>query len=327
MRVMAAVRFCGSRIPSLPTIRTAAFAASSRLALWLCVAVATLFAALADAAGTGLVYQVDGPNGRFYLAGSMHLLHAERAELPTPLERAYRDSASIVMEIDTDDDDAARAGTRLLAAAQLAPEASLPALLGAARWSAVQVALAEAGFDAERASRFEPWGLALLLTQAGFARQGYSPAAGVEQQLTERARRDGKPISGLETAEMQIAMLDGLDMNVQRQMLDLTLEELQELPQMIDELDAAWRAGDLPRLEALLLEGYRQMPELYTALLVERNRRWVSQIHAWPPTSPPRLVLVGALHLVGEQGVPALLQRAGYKTRRLTTDTATRDHP
>jgi hypothetical protein len=277
-----------------------------------------MWAAAASSNGAGLVYQVEGPNGRFYLAGSMHLLHAERASLPAPLERAYRNSASIVMEIDTDDGDAQDAGARLLEAAQLAPDTSLQALLGEARWNTVRTALAEAGFDAERASRFEPWGLALLLTQAGFARQGYTSAAGVEQQLTERARRDGKPISGLETAAMQIALLDGLDMNVQRQMLDLTLEEVQEMPQMLDELDDAWRAGDLQRLEALLLEGYRQMPELYTALLVERNRRWVSQIRAWPTTSPPRLVLVGALHLVGEQGLPALLQRAGYTVERLT---------
>ena len=293
------------------------------LALWLgcflcAVAAVPMWAAAASSNGAGLVYQVEGPNGRFYLAGSMHLLHAERASLPAPLERAYRNSASIVMEIDTDDGDAQDAGARLLEAAQLAPDTSLQALLGEARWNTVRSALAEAGFDAERASRFEPWGLALLLTQAGFARQGYTSAAGVEQQWTERARRDGKPISGLETAAMQIALLDGLDMNVQRQMLDLTLEEVQEMPQMLDELEDAWRAGDLQRLEALLLEGYRQMPELYTALLVERNRRWVSQIRAWPTTSPPRLVLVGALHLVGEQGLPALLQRAGYTVERLT---------
>jgi len=293
------------------------------LTLWLgcflCAFTAVpMWATAASSNGAGLVYQVEGPNGRFYLAGSMHLLHAERASLPAPLERAYRNSASIVMEIDTDDGDAQDAGARLLEAAQLAPDTSLQALLGEARWNTVRSALAEAGFDAERASRFEPWGLALLLTQAGFARQGYTSAAGVEQQLTERARRDGKPISGLETAEMQIALLDGLDMNVQRQMLDLTLEEVQEMPQMLDELEDAWRAGDLQRLEALLLEGYRQMPELYTALLVERNRRWVSQIRAWPTTSPPRLVLVGALHLVGEQGLPALLQRAGYTVQRLT---------
>lgn len=293
------------------------------LALWLgcflcAVAAVPMWAAAASSNGAGLVYQVEGPNGRFYLAGSMHLLHAERASLPAPLERAYRNSASIVMEIDTDDGDAQDAGARLLEAAQLAPDTSLQALLGEARWNTVRTALAEAGFDAERASRFEPWGLALLLTQAGFARQGYTSAAGVEQQWTERARRDGKPISGLETAAMQIALLDGLDMNVQRQMLDLTLEEVQEMPQMLDELEDAWRAGDLQRLEALLLEGYRQMPELYTALLVERNRRWVSQIRAWPTTSPPRLVLVGALHLVGEQGLPTLLQRAGYTVQRLT---------
>jgi len=295
--------------------------------LWFYIAVASLFATAAHAAGNGLVFQLDGPNGRFYLAGSMHLLHADRADLPAPLERAYRDSASIVMEVDTDDADAERAGARLLEAAQLAPEVSLPMLLGEARWNAVRAALTEAGFDAERASRFEPWGLALLLTQAGFTRQGYTAAAGVEQQLTERARRDGKPISGLETTQMQIALLDGLEPSVQRQMLDLTLEELQEMPQMLDELDVAWRAGDLPHLEALLLEGYRQMPELYTALLVERNQRWVSQICTWPPAAPPRLVIVGPLHLVGEQGLPTLLQRAGYTIRRLTSSPTTRDQP
>ena len=154
------------------------------LTLWLgcflgAVAAVPMWATAASSNGAGLVYQVEGPNGRFYLAGSMHLLHAERAVLPAPLERAYRKSASIVMEIDTDDSDAQQAGARLLEAAQLAPDASLQALLGEARWNTVRTALAEAGFDAERASRFEPWGLALLLTQAGFARQGYTSAAGV----------------------------------------------------------------------------------------------------------------------------------------------------
>jgi uncharacterized protein YbaP (TraB family) len=75
----------------------------------------------------------------------------------------------------------------------------------------------------------------------------------------------------------------------------------------------------------MLLEGCRQATEPYTAPLVERNRCWVSQIRARPPASPPPLVLVGALHLLGEQGRPKLLQRAGYTVQGLTCGSEVRE--
>jgi uncharacterized protein YbaP (TraB family) len=105
-------------------------------------------------------------------------------------------------------------------------------------------------------------------------------------------------------------------MDEQLQLLDMTLEDIGEMPDTVDELYAAWRAGDLRALDALLLEGYREMPRLYADLVERRNRNWIAPIKALLEQDGDTFVVVGALHLVGEQGVVAMLEREGLKPVR-----------
>ena len=133
--------------------------------------------------------------------------------------------------------------------------------------------------------------------------------------LFRSAARDKKDIGGLETAEFQLSLLDSLPLDEQLQLLDLTLAELDEMPSMVDELYAAWRSGDVRRLDEFLLEGYRETPKLYDDLVDRRNRNWVPQLKALLERGEDTLVVVGALHLVGERGLIALLVREGLQPR------------
>ncbi|MBM4239903.1 MAG: TraB/GumN family protein, partial [Gammaproteobacteria bacterium] len=96
---------------------------------------------------------------------------------------------------------------------------------------------------------------------------------------------------------------------------DMTVAELDEMPAMVDDLYAAWRSGDTKRLDDLLLEGYRETPKLYDDLVDRRNRNWVPQVKALLEREGDTLVVVGALHLVGERGLIALLEREGLQPR------------
>jgi uncharacterized protein YbaP (TraB family) len=93
------------------------------------------------------------------------------------------------------------------------------------------------------------------------------------------------------------------------------LAELDDMPSMVDELYAAWRSGDVRRLDEFLLEGYRETPKLYDDLVDRRNRNWVPQLKALLERGEDTLVVVGALHLVGERGLIALLEREGLQPR------------
>lgn len=264
----------------------------------------------------GLVWSVQGPQGTVYLAGSMHLLRRDRPALPEAIVAAYRESESLVMELDVDDIDDNAMATEMLGAASFADGRTLPIVAGEPRWKAVQPILKNFDFPEAFASSLEPWGLAVMLTSLGYARLGFDPEIGVEKQLQTLAAADRKKISGLETPEFQIALFDSLPMDEQLQLLDLTIAEINELPSMADELYGAWRRGDTQRLAKLLLDGYDEMPKLYADLVDRRNQRWVSQVKTLLEQPGDTLVVVGALHLVGDRGLIALLKREGLKVER-----------
>jgi uncharacterized protein len=149
-------------------------------------------------------------------------------------------------------------------------------------------------------------------------RIGFNPMLGVEMTMTSRAARDGKPIEGLETVDEQLAFLDGLPLDVQSEMLIQTLAEGAALEESIDGVIEAWRNGDMATLEADLLSSIEEQSELSEVLITGRNRRWVEAIVGMLGGDQDYLVIVGALHLVGDDGVPALLEKKGLGIQQLS---------
>ena len=96
------------------------------------------------------------------------------------------------------------------------------------------------------------------------------------------------------------------------------LEDGATVANEVDAIVNAWTAGDTGALENSLLEGLDKAPRLYDALLVQRNRNWVEPIAALRDEPGNHLVVVGAMHLVGEDSVLEMLSEAGVKSRQLT---------
>jgi hypothetical protein len=151
-----------------------------------------------------------------------------------------------------------------------------------------------------------------MLLQLELTQRGFKPELGIEQQLAERAVRDGKPIEGLETAEQQFAVLAGLSLPEQKRFLMMSLGESERLDAEIEDLLAAWRSGDVAALEEMLTAAFEEFPELYGPLTEDRNRAWVEQLDGLLDDRDDYLVVVGALHLVGRHSVVELLRRRGY---------------
>jgi uncharacterized protein YbaP (TraB family) len=96
--------------------------------------------------------------------------------------------------------------------------------------------------------------------------------------------------------------------------LDLTVQDMHEMEDDTDELLAAWRVGDNEKLTKLLSVEYKGFPELYNSLVTERNHNWVPKIEALlTDHDKDYMVVVGALHLVGKNGLIELLSQRGLK--------------
>ena len=261
------------------------------------------------------LWSVNGKSNTVYLLGSVHFL-SPKEKLPRAMEAAYQDAEALVMEIDMDDLDPMEAQKVALELGMLPEDRTLEMELGAELYSEVVTKAKELGIDPAMLTRFRPWFAALTLVQLHLIKMGLDPNSGVEQRLTARAGTDGKPIQGLESLREQFGMLAGLPPEQQREFLLYSVEDSERATKEIDRMLTAWRAGDVAALDKLLAEGMEQYPKVYRPLTVDRNRKWISSIENLLDDQDDYLIVVGTLHLVGDDSVIELLEKKGHRVKQ-----------
>jgi len=282
--------------------------------VWLCLLASPV---LADGHPVTM-WRVDGISNSVYLLGSIHLLREQDHPLPSVIDAAYDDAEVIVMELDMDDLDPLYAQSAFNRAGVMRDGTTLRDLMGEEKYALAEQAANTLDIPLDMLSQSEPWLAAMTVELMVLYRIGFDATLGVEMTMTTRAVRDGKPIEGLETVDEQLAFLDGLPIEVQNEMLLATLREGATLSEEIGELIAAWRHGDTAALNESLVSSFADHKELSDTLITNRNRRWVEAINGWLDDEQDYLVVVGALHLVGEVGVPALLEQQGLGIHQLS---------
>jgi uncharacterized protein YbaP (TraB family) len=281
--------------------------------LWLLPA-----AALADAASTPVtMWLAEGTSNRVYLLGSIHLLRERDHPLPQVIGDAYEDAETLYMELDMDDLDPLATQATITRLGMLEEGISLRDVMGEELYAEAAAAASELEIPLEMLDRTEPWYAAITVEQLVLARIGFNAAYGVEMHLLRKASGDGKEILGFETLEQQLGYLDGLSLEAQRKLLMQTLTEGAAIREIMDDLILAWRSGDIDHLEQTLLNDLYGYPELYDTIVADRNRLWVDTIDDLLDDGEDYLVIVGALHLVGEDGVPRLLEQRGIRITQM----------
>lgn len=286
-----------------------------------CVSLLCMFSSCAWADTEGhpvTLWRAQGINNSVYLLGSIHLLRAEDHPLPTVIDAAYKDAEVLIMELDMDDIDAALTQQLFNQSGVLRDGTTLRDLMGEESYLRAAAAAKLSDIPIDLLAQSKPWLAAITVEMMALYRIGFNPTLGVEMHLTSRAVADGKRIEGLEAIEEQLAFLDGLSLQAQRDLLIQTLEDSADMAESIEEMIRAWRYGDIDFLESGLLESFAEHEELNEELVTKRNRRWVSQIAELLDDRDDYLVIVGALHLVGEAGVPKLLAQEGIKILQLS---------
>lgn len=270
-----------------------------------------------DAGHPVTMWRVSGDSNVIYLLGSIHMLRQEDHPLPEVIDRAYEDAEVVVMELDMDDLDPTATQAAFNRAGVMRDGRTLRDLMGNELFLQAEKAAAVIDIPLDLLVQSEPWLAAMTVELMMLYRIGFNPVLGVEMTLSQRAIADGKPVEGLETIEEQLAFLDDLPIEAQREMLLQSLLQGAALSESVDELVSAWRHGDTAKLEAGLLDSLGEQEALFATLVTDRNRRWATTIAEWLDDERDYLVVVGALHLVGDYGVPALLGEAGFGIQQL----------
>ena len=277
------------------------------------VAVASLAAGSARAEPA--LWEVTGGESTVWLFGSVHLLPEGGFTVGDELAEALDEAERLCLEIDTGAEDEAATSAVTLARAVDPEGRDLFELLGSGA-DDVRDAAEEAGVPLEALAMFEPWFAGLTVSVLALQAHGYDVQHGVEQVIQAEARDAGLPSCGLETLDGQLGLLDGLPDTLQKEILMQAIEEAGSIESLIEPMLEAWRRGDEDGLERSLEEDFEGYAELAEVLIYRRNERWAGQVSKMLEDDEDVLVVVGAMHLVGDRGLPALLAERGYHVAR-----------
>jgi uncharacterized protein len=280
-------------------------------------------ASVAQSRNDSLVWTLRGERNTVYLAGSVHALPKEHAEFPPALERAYAGADAVVMEVDLDDLNPLEAVQFITSNGTLPAGQTLQQVVGD-KYSTVAALAASLDVPEFAISKLEPWAAAMVLTQFALTKSGFEAELGIDMQLVDRARADKKAITGLETVADQLSVFDDRSLAEQTRFLLDSADDAPQLSEDLDRLVVAWRTGDLAALDREFQKERARTPALYDALLGARNRKWIPQIEALLDDDRDYLVVVGALHFVGDDGLLTLLKKAGHPPAPLSTSPPTK---
>src|SRR3989442_1139882 len=228
-------------------------------------------APLRATAAHNFLWKATGKPGVIYLVGSVHVLSKDYYPLDPALETAFKDADLLVEEVDLADMLAPEAQLKMLTRGMLPAEQTLDKLLSPATLALVNKTLADLGPAGDVFKRFKPWMLALTIQALELQKAGFDPNLGLDKHFYDLAQEAHKEVQGLETVEYQLSRFDGMTMEQQDRLLADTVKELATEKANVGKLADAWKTGDAPTVERIVLADLKSDPVIYQRLLVERN--------------------------------------------------------
>lgn len=269
----------------------------------------------------GVLYRASYRGNTCYLFGTVHVGQAAFYPLEPQVTRALSAADKLVLEVDIRD-------TAMLQQSVMRhgiyPEGqSITQHLSNVSLEKLKQALQVASIPFDNVARMKPWMVTNILIVQAMARAGYPTEQGIELYFLAVAKKENKLVQQLETADYQLSLFNGLSDAQQEEYL------LENLAQLADgsaikkglALITAWQHADNRALQAALQDLQSEQSTsakfLQQVLLDERNPNMANKIEGLLKTDKKSFVAVGALHLIGDKGVPELLRKRGYKVEKV----------
>jgi hypothetical protein len=258
------------------------------------------------------MWTVRGPHATLILFGSMHLLPKGLDWEPPALSAAVAHADEIWFELPIDPATMSEVSRVIASRGELAKGDSLFNHLTPAQAARVRQACDSLGVPPALVTSMRPWLAEVTLSVAQDMKAGADAASGVEQQLSSQAPASARR-RAFETVSDQIGFLADTTPQAQTASLDETLDEMLTDPDLFHRVLEEWLAGDQAALSKDALDPLaKTSPDMYRRLVTDRNRRWAARLSERLQGDGVIVAVVGAGHLIGPGGVPALLRDRGF---------------
>lgn len=288
---------------------------SFRLTLRLSLLVVLSFISINNHADTS-IWTVSKGENTVYIGGTFHMLKPSDYPLPQEFKAVYNQVDRLVFETDIAELSKPSFNKKFIKALTLPSGKILADKLSSSAYAALIYYAAENEIDTAALQHLTPQIVALIISLRELEKLGLT-AQGVDSYLGKKAARDGKTLSELETIDEQIEYIANISKGNESALIIQTIEDFVNLPEELTQLTTAWRKGDEQTLYELGIKPIRQnYPQVYHSLIVERNNNWLPKIEQLIKQQDDTFILVGAMHLIGEDGLLKQLENRGYKVNQ-----------
>jgi uncharacterized protein YbaP (TraB family) len=262
------------------------------------------------------VFKVTKDGETVYIGGTFHLLTERDYPLPDAFDKAYSLADEIYFETDFKHLDTPEFQRKFLAVMSYQDGTTLQSGLDKATYARFVEYATSRQLDPLQFNVLNPTGLMLTITIMEYQARGFV-AQGVDKYYFERAVQDNKTIGWFETPDEQLAIIDGFDNENPNALINYSLDDINNIDEIITGLHESWRDGDMDALATLGINTLNDYPDIYALVLLNRNNAWMEKIEAMFSDQSTELVLVGALHLPGKDGLLTQLRNKGYSVEKL----------
>ena len=258
------------------------------------------------------LWKITKDDNHLYIGGTIHLLGYDDYPLPPAFEEVYKNSKMLVLETDMSMAQDPIFQAKLEAAMKYSDGSKLEQHLKPETYKALEDYLKPLNIPIVTFEDFKPSMVSVTLSVMELHRLGVN-GAGVDLFYNTKAIDDHKMLGKLETLEQQVEFMGKMGEGDPDEFILYTLREIKNMESTFNAMKTAWRKGDMDKLADIGIKPLKEFPETYQMILVDRNQAWVPQIEAMLKTKEVEMILVGALHLAGEDSVLNKLKVLGYQ--------------
>jgi len=276
----------------------------------------TLFLLQTLLLGQTSVWKIQKNNETIYLGGTIHLLRSQDYPLPVEFEKAYQHSNSIYFETDLQTLESQAMQKTIISSLVYKNGRKLSTILSADVYAALNRHAQSRGLNIQQFDNFKPAMILLSLTVLELQSLGIN-TQGVDKYYLNKTIKDKKHIGQLESVQTHINYIASMGRGNENNLILQSLKDFKETKKKFKKIIQAWRDGEDQTLyELFVADMKKQMPTLYNSILVERNNNWMPVLRSLFKNNKTEFVLVGAAHLVGEEGLLQQLKNQGFSVQR-----------
>jgi hypothetical protein len=253
------------------------------------------------------MWEVNSGKATVYLLGSIHLANEEIYPLDTVITNSFERSDYLGLEIDMSNPDV----SIVMKKAYYQNGETMKQHLRDSTYQLLVKEFAKYKITEPFYQKMKPWFGVMTLQSLEMMKGGFSSDNGIDMHFLNLAKEKKKGVVELETADFQMNMLDSVLTGMQDDFVLFSMKDFDSTNSQVDDLFKYWQNGDVEAFEKFTTEEYAKMPNsdaFEKAFVTDRNIHMANKIKEYLETNKSYFIVVGAAHLVGNQGVVKLLE-------------------